>query len=214
MSRALKIKQLGLVDYASCFAQMQDFTQTRDENTVDELWLVEHPPVYTQGLAGKAEHVLNAGGIPVVQVNRGGQVTYHGPGQAVIYFLIDVARSKLGVRELVTRIENTMIALLAGYGVCANSDKDAPGVYVSGAKIGAIGLRVTRGCTYHGLSFNVDMDLSPFLGINPCGYAGMRVTQLTELLASQSVALNMNEVQQVLASKLAVELEYDTVIDL
>lgn len=213
MPAVLHIKKRGLIDYPHCFAQMQAFTECRDEHSVDELWLVEHPPVYTQGLAGKAEHIIHAGDIPVVQANRGGQVTYHGPGQAVIYFLLDIARIKLGVRDLVTRIENTMIALLADYGLVSNSDKDAPGVYVQGAKIGSIGLRVTKGCTYHGLSLNVDMDLSPFRGINPCGYAGMQVTQLVDLLPETAVALNMNEVQQILASKLAAELEYDTIID-
>jgi lipoyl(octanoyl) transferase len=214
MSAVLKIKKIGLIDYPQCFTQMQAFTEGRDASSVDELWLVEHPPVYTQGLAGKAEHIINAGDIPVVQANRGGQVTYHGPGQVVIYFLLDITRLKLGVRDLVTRIENTMIALLADYGLNSNSDKDAPGVYVQGAKIGSIGLRVTKGRTYHGLSLNVDMDLSPYQGINPCGYAGMQVAQLADLLPEEAVALNMNEVQQVLASKLAVELEYDTVIDL
>lgn len=209
----LNIKQLGLVDYPHCFAQMQAFTEGRAAGSVDELWLVEHPPVYTQGLAGKAEHIINAGNIPIVHVNRGGQVTYHGPGQAVIYFLLDIGRLKLGVRELVTRIENAMIAVLEAYGIKANSDKDAPGVYVNGAKIGAIGLRVTKGCTYHGLSFNVDMDLRPFQGINPCGYAGMAVTQLSDLLGAESVVLSMQEVQQTLASTLAAELEYDTIID-
>ena len=202
---------MGLVDYPHCFAKMQAFTQARDAQTTDELWLLEHPPIYTQGLAGKPEHIFNAGEIPILQVNRGGQVTYHGPGQAVIYFLLDIERHKLGVRELVSRIENAMIDLLKDLGIDAVGDRDAPGVYVDGAKIGSIGLRVTKGCTYHGLSFNVDMDLTPYQGINPCGYAGMRVTQLADLLAGQSVALNMHEIQQSLASKLATELEYQSI---
>ncbi len=211
MSTVLNIKAMGLVDYPHCFAQMQAFTEARDAQTTDELWLVEHPPIYTQGLAGKAEHILNAGNIPVLQVNRGGQVTYHGPGQAVVYFLLDIQRHKLGVRELVSRIENAMIVLLKDFGINAVGDRDAPGVYVGGAKIGSIGLRVSKGCTYHGLSFNVDMDLAPYRGINPCGYAGMRVTQLSDLLTGQSVALNMHEIQQSLASKLATELDYQLI---
>lgn len=204
VERQLRIKQLGLADYTDVFEAMQQFTENRSPDTVDELWLVEHPPVYTQGTAGKAEHVLNPGNIPIVQVNRGGQVTYHGPGQVVIYFLLNIERRKLAVRKLVSHIEQAMINFLADNTVEAVNDPNAPGVYVSGAKIGSIGLRVTQGCTYHGLSLNVDMDLGPFQGINPCGYAGMPITQLKDL----NVALNLKEAQYKLAEKLVSELEY------
>lgn len=210
-SLPLIVKNIGLVAYPHCFEQMQTFTEQRNADTLDELWLVQHPPVYTQGRAGKAEHILNAGDIPVVQVNRGGQVTYHGPGQIVMYFLLDIERRKLGVKDLVNRIERSMIHLLADYEIAAISKKDAPGVYVeqSGAKIGSIGLRVTQGRTYHGLSFNVDMDLSPFHGINPCGYAGMAVTQLSDLGIKQP----LDTVQTALLSKILIELEYAPVSD-
>lgn len=204
----INIKQLGRAEYAGVFQAMQDFTERRDEATPDELWLVEHPPVYTQGVAGKPEHILNPGNIPVIQVNRGGQVTYHGPGQVVIYFLLDIQRRRLAVRELVSRIERGMIALLADYGIEAVNDPDAPGVYVDGAKIGSIGLRVTKGLTYHGLSLNVDMELSPFYGINPCGYAGMQVTQLGDLLGPKGQNIELATVQRQLVEKLVTELEY------
>ncbi|MCL4108056.1 UNVERIFIED_CONTAM: hypothetical protein GTU68_017084 [Idotea baltica] len=160
---------------------MLDFTKTRDDTTADELWLVEHPPVFTLGRNGKPEHILQDSAIPIVKVDRGGQVTYHGPGQIVIYFLLDLHRRKLGIRQLVTLIENCIIGLLKQANVIANSDPKAPGVYVDGAKVAALGLRVTKGRTSHGLSLNVDMDLTPFQYINPCGYKGLKVTQTKDL---------------------------------
>lgn len=157
---------------------MHHYTDQRDDQSRDEIWLVEHPPVFTQGQAGKAEHLLMPGDIPVVQSDRGGQVTYHGPGQQVMYVLIDIKRRKLGVRQLVTFLEETVIATLAEFGVSARARADAPGVYVGEEKICSLGLRIRKGCSFHGLALNVAMDLSPFLRINPCGYAGMSMTQL------------------------------------
>lgn len=180
-SENLVVRDLGRRDYESVWREMQDFTRERDESTVDELWFVEHPPVYTQGVSGKAEHVLDAHGIPVVQSNRGGQVTYHGPGQIVAYVLFDLKRRKMGIRDLVSQLENAVIGLLKGYGISAAARRDAPGVYVSDAKVAALGLRVSRGCSYHGLALNVDMDLMPFQWINPCGYKELKVTQLKDL---------------------------------
>lgn len=188
-------RDLGRVEYEPTWRKMQAFTQERDENTVDEIWFLEHPPVFTLGLNGKPEHVLAAGDIPVVNIDRGGQVTYHGPGQLVVYPLIDLKRRKLGVRALVEALENAVIDTLSGFGIESKSRRDAPGVYTpQGAKVAALGLRVRRGCTYHGLAFNVGMDLEPFQRINPCGYAGMQVTQVTDLggpadLATVSAAL-------------------------
>jgi lipoyl(octanoyl) transferase len=170
---------------------MRAFTETRDADTLDELWLVEHPPVFTQGLAGKAKHLLAPGDIPVIPVDRGGQVTYHGPGQVVVYCLLDVRRLGLSVRGLVTALEQAVIDLLATYGIIAQARPDAPGVYVDGAKVASLGLRIRQGRSYHGLSLNVDMDLEPFTRINPCGYPGLRVTQLRDLgvlLAPDAVA--------------------------
>lgn len=181
MCSEIIVKALGRRDYAPMLEAMQRFTAERDEDTPDELWVVEHPPVFTLGQAGKPEHVLNPGDIPVVKVDRGGQVTYHGPGQVVIYLLLDLRRRKLGVRELVTRMEQAVIDLLAEEGIEARARPDAPGVYVGEAKIAALGLRVRRGCSYHGLAFNVAMDLEPFTRINPCGYAGLKATQLADL---------------------------------
>jgi len=175
------VRHLGRRDYQPTLEAMQRFTAGRDGNTRDELWIVEHPPVFTLGQAGRPEHVLNPGDIPVVQVDRGGQVTYHGPGQVVIYLLLDLKRRKLGVRELVTRMEQAVIDLLGEEGIEAQARPDAPGVYVGDAKIAALGLRVRRGCSYHGLAFNVAMDLEPFTRINPCGYAGLAATQLADL---------------------------------
>jgi lipoyl(octanoyl) transferase len=160
--------------------KMREFTDARDENTPDELWIVEHTPVYTLGQAGKPEHILNPKNIPVIQTDRGGQVTYHGPGQLVIYLLIDIRRKKMGVRSLVTAIENSIIDLLTKYNITARSRRDAPGVYVKDDKICSIGLRIRKGCSYHGLAFNINMDISPFLGINPCGYAGLKMIQLKD----------------------------------
>jgi len=160
---------------------MQEFTNARASHTLDELWVVEHPPVYTLGQAGKREHILNPGHIPVVESDRGGQVTYHGPGQIVVYTLFDLRRAGIGIRNLVVRLENAVIATLEQFDIVALGRRDAPGVYVDGRKIAALGLRVRRGCAYHGLSLNIDMDLSPFAGINPCGYAGLEVTSMKEL---------------------------------
>ncbi len=174
------LRQLGLRDYRETWQAMQAFTDQRGPETVDELWLVEHPPVFTLGLNGKPEHVLDAGDIPVVSVDRGGQVTYHGPGQVVLYVLLDVRRRGLGVRALVMLLEQAMIDLLAQRGISARARRDAPGVYVGDDKIGAIGLRIRRGASYHGLSLNVDMELAPFQRINPCGYPGLGVTQIRD----------------------------------
>ncbi len=160
---------------------MRRFTEQRDGNTADELWLVQHPPVFTLGLNGKPEHLLAPGEIPVVAADRGGQVTYHGPGQLVVYVLLDIRRRSLGVRRLVSILEHAVIRLAAGHDILAYPRPDAPGVYVDGAKLASIGLRVRRGCSYHGLSLNVDMDLEPFARINPCGYQGLAVTQLRQL---------------------------------
>ncbi len=175
------IRELGLVGYESTLQLMKQYTDQRDATSCDELWLLQHPSVFTQGQAGKAEHLLMTGDIPVVQADRGGQVTYHGPGQLVIYLLLDIKRRGKGVRELVTSIEESIIATLAEWDVVANARSDAPGVYVAGDKIASLGLRVRRGCCYHGLALNVDMDLEPFHRINPCGYAGLAMTQLSVL---------------------------------
>jgi len=175
------VRRLGRVEYEPTFQAMQDFTATRTAETPDELWVVEHPPVYTLGQAGKPEHVLRDVGIPLVRIDRGGQVTYHGPGQVVIYLLLDLPRLKIKVRELVSAIEQAVIDLLAELGVVAERRDGAPGVYVGDAKIAALGLRIRRGCSYHGLALNVDMELAPFSAINPCGYAGMPVTQTRDL---------------------------------
>jgi lipoyl(octanoyl) transferase len=184
---------------------MQRFTDTRGADTPDEIWLLEHAPVFTQGQAGKAEHVLFSGDIPVVQVDRGGQVTYHGPGQLVAYLLLDVRRSGIGVRELVNRIERSLIDLLASYGVSANAKPDAPGVYVDGAKIASLGLRIRNGRSFHGLALNVDMDLQPFQRINPCGYAGMAMTQLVDQVAGP---VDISEVSARLREQLVKHLDY------
>lgn len=177
----LWFRRLGRRDYGLVFDAMRAFTEARTAATSDELWAVEHPPVFTQGMAGKAEHVRAPGDIPVVQADRGGQVTYHGPGQVVVYCLLDVRRLGLGVRALVTALERSVIDLLAAHGVAARARPDAPGVYVGDAKVAALGLRIRQGRSYHGLSLNVAMDLEPFARINPCGYPGLRVTQLRDL---------------------------------
>lgn len=182
------LRSLGVVNYDESFERMRNFTNSRDASTPDEIWVLQHPPVFTQGQAGKAEHVLAAGDIPIVQSDRGGQVTYHGPGQLVVYFLIDLHRLGYGIRSLVTHIEQSMVDVLADYGITAYADAEAPGVYVDNAggqpgraKIGSLGLRVRHARTYHGLSLNVDMDLEPFSRINPCGYSGLRMTQTSAL---------------------------------
>ena len=172
------VRQLGRVGYEPAWRAMQAFTDARDDGTPDELWMLEHDPVFTQGLNGKAEHLLAPGDIPVVGIDRGGQVTYHGPGQLVMYALVDLRRRGIGVRELVVALENSVIALAARHGITATGRREAPGVYVGPRKLASIGLRVRRGCSYHGLALNVDMDLEPFLRINPCGMAGLAMTHL------------------------------------
>ena len=179
----MKTVQLGLADYAPVFEAMKAFNDARSEATEDELWVVEHPPVFTQGLAGKPEHLLIRDDIPVVQIDRGGQITYHGPGQLVVYTLIDFKRRQTSVRHIVSALENSIIATLAEYGIAAAADPARPGVYVGAKKIASLGLRIKNGAVYHGLALNIDMDLSPFTHINPCGYAGMEMTQMADLLS-------------------------------
>ncbi|RZD22421.1 lipoyl(octanoyl) transferase LipB [Pseudoalteromonas sp. MEBiC 03485] len=185
--RELIVRQLGRQRYMPIWQKMQSFTDTRDEHTADEIWLVEHEPVFTQGQAGKAEHLLNTGDIEVIQVDRGGQVTYHGPGQQMMYVLFNLRRLKIGVRELVTWLEECIIDTLKEYDINAYAKADAPGVYVNDSKIASLGLRVRRGCSFHGLALNVNMDLAPFLRINPCGYAGMNMVQTTDLNGPQNL---------------------------
>ena len=175
------IKRLGLVEYAPTWQDMQSFTDRRDEQTADEIWFLQHPPVYTLGLNGSPEHLLAPADIPVINIDRGGQVTFHGPGQLVVYPLINLRKQQLGVRELVSALEQSVIDLVADYGIEAKPRADAPGVYVDGRKLASLGLRIRRGCSYHGLAFNIDMDLEPFSRINPCGFEDLEVTQLTDL---------------------------------
>ena len=201
----LVVRHLGLVDYLPTLEAMRSFTAERDESTADEIWLLQHPQVFTQGQAGKAEHVLAPGDIPVIQVERGGQVTYHGPGQLVAYLMLNLRRRKLGVRELVTAMELALVDVLAGYGIEAAPKADAPGVYVNGEKIASLGLRVRNGCSFHGLALNVDMDMAPFERINPCGYAGLKMVQLKDLLATSP---SLDEVAQRLERALRERLGY------
>ncbi|EHI9240780.1 lipoyl(octanoyl) transferase LipB [Vibrio vulnificus] len=207
MQNQLVVKRLGRRDYLPVWQAMHEFTDRRNEETPDEVWLVEHNPVFTQGQAGKAEHLLNTGDIPVVQSDRGGQVTYHGPGQLVAYFLINLRRKKLGVRDLVTTIENLVINTLKAYNIDSAARPDAPGVYVDGRKICSLGLRIRKGCSFHGLALNVNMDLSPFLRINPCGYQGMEMVQVSELGGPTDIAL----VEQQLVKELVNLLGYEQV---
>lgn len=198
MAAALTVKYLGLVDYTPTWQAMQAFTAQRSADTPDELWLLQHPPVFTLGLAGKREHILSTSEIPIIPIDRGGQVTYHGPGQVVAYVLLDLKRRGYGVRELVQRMEQALIDLLASYGIAAARRVKAPGVYVDERKIAALGLRIKHGCSYHGLALNVDMDLAPFLAINPCGYEGLEVTQLR--------AFGVEETPDMVAQQLAAQL--------
>ena len=193
----------GLVEYEITWQAMKQFTLARNADTRDEIWLLQHPPVYTQGLAGKPEHLLRANDIPIVKTDRGGQITYHGPGQIVAYMLLDLRRWKLNVRELVRLMEQAVINLLAQHGVEAQGREDAPGVYVGDAKIVSLGLKIKNGCCYHGLAFNVDMDLTPFSNINPCGFAGLRVTQ------ARDVGINtpLGQLEQQLAQNLVTLLQ-------
>lgn len=207
MTSALHIRRLGQVAYEPTWHAMRDQTLARagdaGADAHDELWLVEHPPVFTQGQAGKPEHLLHDIGVPVVPIDRGGQITYHGPGQVVVYLLLDLQRRHLKVRELVSRIEQAVIDLLAEHGILAARRVGAPGVYVGDAKVAALGLRVRNGCCYHGVSLNVDMDLSPFAAINPCGYEGLAVTQLRDL----GVNLTVSEAGEALLTQLQKQLE-------
>ncbi|MGQ0578423.1 MAG: lipoyl(octanoyl) transferase LipB [Betaproteobacteria bacterium] len=199
LQSSVLLRRLGLSDYEKTWRAMQSFTAARDAGTADELWLVEHPPVYTLGLNGKAQHLPRAAnGIPVIKVDRGGQITYHGPGQIVVYTLLDLRRRGLGVRALVRKLENAVIELLADYGIEAKGRDDAPGVYVAGAKLAALGLRVRNGCCFHGLSLNVDVDLSPYRAIDPCGHPGLQVTRLRDL--------GIDEPAEAVAEKLLVKL--------
>lgn len=184
----MTLKDLGLVEYVSTYEAMQEFTAKRDKDTEDELWLLEHYPVFTQGLNGKDEHIFDTRDIPVINTDRGGQVTYHGPGQLIAYTLFDLKRYGIGVREMVTMLENTVITLLANIGISSQSRTDAPGVYVGNCKIASLGLRVKRGACYHGVSLNIDMDLMPFSYINPCGYQGLEVIDVKKLGYDMSVA--------------------------
>ena len=203
----LLVRQLGLLPYLDVWQQMKNFTDGRSAETPDELWLVEHPKVFTQGQAGKSDHILEDVGIPIVQSDRGGQVTYHAPGQLVVYLLIDLKRRKTGVRELVTGIENSIVRLLASLNVIGSARREAPGVYVEGKKVAALGLRVRKGCSYHGLSLNVDLNLAPFQAINPCGYQGLEVTRLVDL----GVDLKLPEIAARLVDEIQATFEYDGV---
>jgi lipoyl(octanoyl) transferase len=207
MKNSLIIRDLGRRDYEPVWREMEAFTRERDARAVDELWFVEHPPVYTQGVGGRIEHVIDPHGIPVIRTNRGGQVTYHGPGQIVAYVLFDIRRRKLNVRQLVTHLEQAVIALLETYGIEAEARADAPGVYVNGDKIAALGLRVSRGCSYHGLALNVDGDLKPFDWINPCGYQGLKVTRMRDLGITDS----RDTVREKFARILAGQMGYTVV---
>ena len=202
--RELRICNLGLQQYIPCWQAMRDFTASRDDETRDELWLVEHPPVFTLGQAAKPEHLLQVGDIPVVQADRGGQVTYHGPGQLVAYPLVDLRRLGIGARAMVTALEQSVIAVLAGYGISAVARSDAPGVYVDGAKIASLGLRIRHGCTFHGVAINVAMDLEPFSRINPCGHAGLAMTQTSALGGPHELAIVARDLTVQLASRLGL----------
>jgi lipoyl(octanoyl) transferase len=189
---------------------MQDYTNRRDESTPDQLWLLQHPPVYTLGQAGRTEHLIDPGDIPVIKTDRGGQVTYHGPGQLIAYILLDLRRAHLGIRALVSHLEQSVISLLAEYGITAAARRDAPGVYIAQSKVASLGLRIRKGCSFHGLSLNVDMDLTPFEHINPCGYPGLKVTQL----ADQQIDCDIATSGLKLAHHLALSLGYTlTLID-
>ncbi|MBM7036413.1 lipoyl(octanoyl) transferase LipB [Vibrio ulleungensis] len=205
--KALTIRLLGRQDYQPVWQAMHDFTDTRTDETTDEVWIVEHNPVFTQGQAGKAEHLLETGDIPVVQSDRGGQVTYHGPGQLVVYFLLNLRRKDMGVRELVTHIETIIINTLKQYAINSAAKPDAPGVYVEGKKVASLGLRIRKGCSFHGLALNVNMDLSPFLRINPCGYQGMEMVQVSQLGGPQDI----DKVAQDLLQQLTSQLDYQSV---
>lgn len=204
MADKVVIRWLGRQPYLPCWEKMQHFTNERTDTTLDEIWFLEHFPVFTQGQNGKPEHVLNPGDIPIVQTDRGGQVTYHGPGQLMIYTLIDLKRKKFQVRQLVTLLEKSIIDLLAEYGITAYARQDAPGIYVDQAKIGSIGLRIRKGCSYHGIAFNVALDLEPFTRINPCGFTALKMAQFSALGGLQ----DPQETGQALIKHLAANLGY------
>ncbi|WP_439957126.1 lipoyl(octanoyl) transferase LipB [Providencia vermicola] len=206
-ARTIIVRQLGLAPYQSVSDAMHQFTENRDKDTPDELWLVEHPRVFTQGQAGKAEHVLAPGDIPVIQSDRGGQVTYHGPGQQVMYVMLDLKRNKLGVRDLVTALENTVVKTLAHYHIDAYPRPDAPGVYVNSDKICSLGLRIRKGCSFHGLALNISMDLEPFNRINPCGYAQLKMTQVRDFIPN----VTLQDVQPVLIEQFCDTLGFHIV---
>ncbi|MCZ6641280.1 MAG: lipoyl(octanoyl) transferase LipB [Gammaproteobacteria bacterium] len=206
------VKDLGRTDYETVFRAMQSFTDKRTQETPDEIWLTEHEPVFTQGHAGKEEHLIAPGDIPVVQSDRGGQVTYHGPGQIVGYLLFDLRRMGLSVRGLVTGIENAVVNTLASYGICGAPRADAPGVYVDSAKIAALGLRVRRGCSYHGLSLNVNMDLAPYARINPCGLANIDVTQMCDLGGPDDLARVKPKLLDDLAENYDISLDTSDIV--
>ncbi|MEH6453777.1 MAG: lipoyl(octanoyl) transferase LipB [Psychromonas sp.] len=207
LDKQLKIRYLGLQEYQTTWQAMSDFTTNRDENSIDEIWLVEHPAVFTQGNSGKAEHLLQRTDIPVVQSDRGGQITFHAPGQLIVYLLINIRRKSFNVRTLVSIIEDSIINLLADSNVIANAKPDAPGVYVDGKKIASLGLKIRKGCSFHGLALNVDMDLLPFLQINPCGYAGLEMTRCKDLGIAASVA----ELAPLLIAKMNQQLHYSLI---
>lgn len=201
----VNIKHFGMVDYLSTWQDMKDFTLARTKNTSDEIWLLQHPPVYTLGVAGKMEHLLRNNGISVVRTDRGGQITYHGPGQIIAYLLLDVRRLKLGVRELVRQMEGAVIDLLEEYSIDTKVREDAPGVYVGNAKIAALGLKIKNGYCYHGIALNVDMDLTPFSAINPCGYSGLKITQTRDLGISDGLDILTNKLSGKLKERIFKE---------
>mgnify|MGYP002636078107 CR=1 FL=1 len=201
------IRLLATQPYEHSWQAMQDFTNQRNVETVDEIWVLQHLPVFTQGQAGKAEHMLNQGNIPLVQSDRGGQVTYHGPGQLMMYLMLDLKRLSIGVRTLVSHMEKALIDCLHGYGISANADTKAPGVYVYGRKIASLGLRVRKGCSFHGLALNIDMDLSPFSRINPCGYAGLDMAQMIDFTPS----IKFDQVAHDMCQNLVEQLQYQQV---
>jgi lipoyl(octanoyl) transferase len=204
-SNTLRVRQRGRVPYEQSWQEMLAFTDERNSNTRDELWLLEHPAVYTLGKAGKPEHLLDPDDTPIIQTDRGGQITWHGPGQAIIYALIDLQRRKLGVRALVSALEQAVITVLAGHGIHASARADAPGVYVADAKVAALGLRVRKGCSLHGLSLNVSNDLAPYQRINPCGYAGQAITRTVDLGIDQDQSTLSHQLAQTLAQRLGYD---------
>jgi len=208
-AEVVTVRQLGMVPYEQTWEAMKTFTEQRDADTRDEFWLLQHQPVFTQGQAGKAEHLLATGDIPVIQADRGGQVTYHGPGQLVVYVLVDLRRKKLGARDLVTCIENSIVATLADLDIAAEPKADAPGVYTQGKKIASLGLRIRHGCSFHGLALNINMNLEPFLRINPCGYQGMAMAQVKDYVAEP----DLDRISLRLAQHLMEQLGYNDALN-